>query len=138
MQRLAELPITVHLPDRPKDNLLWRAYGVAAYHRGYRPEPKERFERIVQVYNHSSTFIAPSMRSPRCADSRPVQVLITCLPMPSRYSPTHGQALQSGSGKTKWGHCWTKTSHLGYLTSARGSFAALRDLAGYGGYHALR
>src|SRR4029453_14926292 len=41
VQRLADLPITVHLPDRLKDNLLWRAYGVAAYHRSYRPEPKE-------------------------------------------------------------------------------------------------
>ena len=50
----------------------------------------------------------------------------TVLPYPWPNSPA------PGSGKTKWGHCWTKTSYLGYLTSASGSFAALRDLADMG------
>ena len=50
----------------------------------------------------------------------------TVLPYPWPNSPA------PGSGKTKWGHCWTGTSYLGYLTSASGSFAALRDLADLG------
>ncbi len=50
----------------------------------------------------------------------------TVLPYPWPNSPA------PGSGKTKWGHCWTGTSYLGYLTSASGSFAALRDLADMG------
>ena len=44
----------------------------------------------------------------------------TVLPYPWPNSPA------PGSGKTKWGHCWTGTSYLGYLTAASGSFAALR------------
>jgi hypothetical protein len=50
----------------------------------------------------------------------------TVLPYPWPDSPA------PGSGKTKWGHCWTKTSYLGYLISTNGSFAALRDLADMG------
>ena len=134
VQRLAELPsrsICLIVPEQLTLACLW----CGGLSRGYRPEPKEVLSGCPGLY-HSSTFIARQC-SPRCADSRPVLVLITWLPMPS-CTPTHGQAPPVRTAKTQSGHCWTKTSHLGYLTSARSSFAALRDLAGYGGYHALR
>ena len=38
-----------------------------------------------------------------------------------------------GSGKTKWGTLWARTSYLGEVVSAASSFAALRDHASFGG-----
>jgi hypothetical protein len=133
VQPLTELLITIHLPDHPRDDLLWRAYGVAAYRQGYRPEPKEVFGRVVQVYNHFLDFHRSVDAQPTMCRLSACQSLMTwfadaftVLPYPWPNSPA------PGSGKTKWGHCWTKTSYLGYLTSASGSFAALRDLADMG------
>jgi hypothetical protein len=104
VQRLAELPITVHLPDRPKDNLLWRAYGVAAYHRSYRPEPKEVFERIVQVYNHFIDFHRSVNAQPTMCRLSACTSLITwfadaftVLPYPRTNSPVQVPARRSGA-----------------------------------------
>jgi hypothetical protein len=47
----------------------------------------------------------------------------TVLPYPWTTSPG------AGSGKSKWGLCWVKTSYLGYPTTMGGTFSALRDLA---------
>jgi Domain of unknown function (DUF3854) len=130
---LSELGLTIALPDRPRDELLWRSKGVVAYTAGSRPDVKVIFERVVMVYDHFIDFSHSLDEQPRmCRVSACFSFMtwfvdaFTVLPYLWANSPA------PGSGKTKVGHCWVKTSYLGHLTSASGSFAALRDLADMG------
>ena len=130
---LAELGIDIAPMDKPPDRLLWSAAGVTAYLHKHRPDPAEVFGRVVSVYNHFLDFSRSlDEQTQMCRLSACLSFMtwfadaFTVLPYPWPNSPA------PGSGKTKWGHCWTCTSYLGYLTSANGSFAALRDLADMG------
>jgi hypothetical protein len=130
---LRDLGMMLNVPDSPRDELLWRKKSVNAYRRGMRPDVKDIFLRIVAVYDHFLDFSRSVDEQPRmCRLSACLSLMtwfadaFTVLPYPWPNSPT------PGAGKTKWGHCWTKTSYLGHLTSASGSFAALRDLADVG------
>jgi uncharacterized protein DUF3854 len=130
---LAELGIDITPMDKPPDRLLWNAAGVTAYLHGKRPDPAEVFGRVVSVYHHFLDFSRSlDEHSKMCRLSACLSFMtwfadaFTVLPYPWPNSPA------PGSGKTKWGHCWTCTSYLGYLTAASGSFAALRDLADMG------
>jgi hypothetical protein len=130
---LAELGIDLAAMDPPPDRLLWAAKGVTAYLHRKRPKPAEVFERVVKVYDHFLDFSRSlDEQIQMCRLSACMSLMtwfadaFTVLPYPWPNSPA------PGSGKTKWGHCWTSTSYLGYLTSASGSFAALRDLADMG------
>jgi hypothetical protein len=130
---LSELPMTTQLPESLPRHLLWRTKAVLAYCLGMRPDPKDVFQRIVKVYDHFLDFSRSLDEQPRmCRLSACLSLMtwfadaFTVLPYPWPNSPS------PGAGKTKWGHCWTKTSYLGCLTAASGSFAALRDLADIG------
>jgi Domain of unknown function (DUF3854) len=130
---LSELGIDITPMDRPPDHLLWNAKGVTAYLRGERPDPKDVFARVAKVYDHFQDFSRSLDEQPRMCRLSACKSLMTwfadaftVLPYPWPNSPA------PGSGKTKWGHCWTKTSYLGYLISASGTFAALRDLSDMG------
>jgi hypothetical protein len=129
----AELGIDIAPMDKPPHRLLWHAKGVKAYLHRKRPKPAEVFERVVTVYNHFLDFSRSlDEQIQMCRLSACVSLMtwyadaFTVLPYPWPNSPA------PGSGKTKWGHCWTSTSYLGFLTSASGSFSALRDLADLG------
>jgi Domain of unknown function (DUF3854) len=124
-----DLAMTLSAPDAPRDDLLWRKKSLDAYCRGARPEVNDIFLRIVAVYDHFLDFSRSVDEQPRMCRLPACLSLMTwfadaftVLPYPWPNSPT------PGAGKTKWGHCWTKTSYLSYLTSASESFAALRDL----------
>jgi hypothetical protein len=130
---LAEMGIDLAPMDKPPDRLLWNTKGVTAYLRGHRPDPVEVFGRVVNVYDHFLDFsrsLGEQLRMCRLSACMSLMTwfadAFTVLPYPWPNSPA------PGSGKTKWGHCWTGTSYVGYLTSASGSFAALRDLADMG------
>jgi Domain of unknown function (DUF3854) len=130
---LAELGIDIAPMDKPPDRLLWNAKGVTLYLHGKRPNPADVFGRVVKVYDHFLDFsrsLDEQIGMCRLSACKSLMTwfadAFTVLPYPWPNSPA------PGSGKTKWGHCWTGTSYLGYLTSASGSFAALRDLADMG------
>ena len=130
---LEELGIGIASMDEPPHRLFWNANGVKAYLHRKRPKPAAVFDRIVKVYDHFLDFSRSlDEQIQMCRLSACVSLMtwfadaFTVLPYPWPNSPA------PGSGKTKWGHCWTSTSYLGYLTSASGSFAALRDLADMG------
>lgn len=114
---LREIGLTVQMPDPPRDDLLWRTRSVKAYYHGVRPDVKDIFQRIVRVYDHCIDFSRSLDEQPlMCQVSACLSLMtwfadaFTVLPYPWPNSPA------PGSGKTKWGHCWTKTSYLGYLT----------------------
>ena len=119
--------------DKPPDHLLWNVVGVTAYLHHTRPDPVNVFMQLVTVYDHFLDFSRSlDAQTQMCRLSACISLMtwfadaFTVLPYPWPNSPA------PGSGKTKWGHCWTGTSYLGYLTAASGSFAALRDLADLG------
>jgi hypothetical protein len=133
VKALPELGIAIAPMDKPPDHLLWNVAGVTAYLHHTRPDPVEVFTRLVTVYGHFLDFSRSlDAQTQMCRLSACLSLMtwfadaFTVLPYPWPNSPA------PGSGKTKWGHCWTGTSYLGYLTSASGSFAALRDLADLG------
>ena len=130
---LSELGMAIHLTENVPRRLLWTTKGLVAYCLGYRPEPKDVFMRLSIMYDHFLDFSRSLDEHPRmcrfsacCSLMTWFSDVFTVLPYTWPNSPT------PGAGKTKWGHCWTKTSYLGHLTSASGSFAALRDLADLG------
>ena len=103
---LSELGFTVAMPDRPREDVLWRGKGVTAYRAGIRPDVKATFEGIVSVYNHSLDFSRSLDEQPRmCRFSACGSLMtwfvdaFTVLPYPWANSAA------PGSGKTKWGHC---------------------------------
>jgi hypothetical protein len=105
------LGITLHAPDAPRGDLVWRRRSLAGYCRGARPDVKDIFLRIVAVYNHFLDFSRSlDEQLPMCRVSACLSLMtwlaeaFTVLPYPWANSPA------PGSGKTKWGHCWTKTS----------------------------
>jgi Domain of unknown function (DUF3854) len=133
VQPLSALGLTIALPDRPREDLLWRSKGVVAYNVGIRPDVNATFGCVVMVYDHFIDFSRSLDEQPRmCRVAACFSFMtwfvdaFTVLPYLWANSPA------PGSGKTKVGHCWVKTSYLGHLTSASGSFAALRDLADMG------
>ena len=133
VKELPELGIDIAPMDKPPDPLLWNVAGVTAYLHHKRPDPIDVFTRLVTVYDHFLDFSRSlDEQTQMCRLSACLSLMtwfvdaFTVLPYPWPNSPA------PGSGKTKWGHCWTGTSYLGYLTSASGSFAALRDLADLG------
>ena len=133
VKELPELGIDIAPMDKPPDPLLWNVAGVTAYLHNKRPDPVDVFTRLVTVYDHFLDFSRSlDEQTQMCRLSACLSLMtwfvdaFTVLPYPWPNSPA------PGSGKTKWGHCWTGTSYLGYLTSASGSFAALRDLADLG------
>jgi hypothetical protein len=133
VKALPELGIAIAPMDKPPDHLLWTTAGVTAYLHKKRPDPVDVFTRVATVYDHFLDFSRSlDEQTQMCRLSACISLMtwfadaFTVLPYPWPNSPA------PGSGKTKWGHCWTGTSYLGYLTSASGSFAALRDLADLG------
>ena len=133
VKALPELGMDIAPMDKPPDHLLWNVAGVTAYLHHTRPDPVDVFTRLVTVYDHFLDFSRSlDEQTQMCRLSACLSLMTWCadaftvLPYPWPNSPA------PGSGKTKWGHCWTGTAYLGYLTSASGSFAALRDLADLG------
>lgn len=130
---MSELGMIIRLADKPPDDLLWTTKGVKAYRRGKRPNPSDVFTQVAKVYDHFLDFS-------RSLDEQPLMCqLSACFSLMTWFADAFTvlpypwpNSLMPGSGKTKWGNCWTKTAYLGYLTSASGSFAALRDLAELG------
>jgi Domain of unknown function (DUF3854) len=130
---LTELKMAIQLTNNVPRRLLWSTKGLVAYSRWGRPEPKDVFARLTAMYDHFLDFSRSLDERPRmCRFSACCSLMtwfievFTVLPYVWPNSPT------PGAGKTKCGHCWTKTAYLGHLTSASGSFAALRDLADLG------
>jgi Domain of unknown function (DUF3854) len=130
---LSELGLTIALLDRPREDLLWRSKGVVAYKAGIRPDVKATFECVVMVYDHFIDFSRSLDEQPRMCRVSACFSFMTWFVDAFTVPPyLWANSPAPGSGKTKVGHCWVKTSYLGHLTSASGSFAALRDLADMG------
>ena len=123
----------IGLGEPPREDRLWRAGGVKAYRAGARPDYADVFRRVAAVYDHFIDF------NLSVADQTTMCEFSTCASMITWFSaaftvlgyvwPTG----EKGSGKTQWGTVWAMTSYLGEVLLSSTSFAAIRDLANYGG-----
>jgi Domain of unknown function (DUF3854) len=130
-QPINELHLQVLLQDASHpDDLVWSAHGVSRYRKGRYQNPVATFHDVATVYDHFMDFRGSlAEQSVMCELSACLSLMTwladayTILPYPWTTSPG------AGSGKSKWGLCWVKTSYLGYATTMGGTFSALRDLA---------
>jgi len=130
VQPIQALGFALACGDAQSNDRLWSPPGVKAYRTGRNPQPATTFEQVVRVYDHFIDFRGSlAEQNTMCEVSACLTLMtwfadaFTVLPYPWATSPG------PGSGKTKWGICWTKTSYLGYQTTMGGTFSALRDLA---------
>jgi hypothetical protein len=112
------------------DEMIWSPRGVKAYRSGRRPDHAETFRWVREVFDHFMDFRGSLATQHVMCELSACLVLMTwladaftVLPYPWTTAP------EPGSGKSKWGLCWAKTSYLGYATTMGGTFATLRDLA---------
>jgi hypothetical protein len=131
-QPLDELGINVSLPEIIPPHQAWSIPGFKSYHQGYRAEPVDVFNRIVEVIDRFLDF----ERS--LADQRTMCEYIACYIMATwfldaftvvGYLWPNGD---KGSGKTKLLVIVSELAYLGQMIQAAGTFASLRDLADYG------
>jgi hypothetical protein len=130
---LEELGVEVHLPEIPRDEKLWRASGVKAYHRGERPNYADVFQRVATVYDHYLDFNLSVADQRTMCEFSACAVLITWLSAAFSVLGYFWPTGDKGSGKTKWATIWAMLSYLGEVILSSGTFAAVRDLADYGG-----
>jgi hypothetical protein len=129
--------IEVKLPEIPKADRLWSAAGVKAYLHGQRAHPEEVFVKIAAVIDYFIDF------QYSLSDHKTMVEMVACYTLSTwfldafniiGYLWANGER---GCGKTILISVISQLSYLGYLLSASGSSAALRDLAEYGATLAL-
>ena len=129
---LSELGCEVHLPETPPTDVLWSAHGVKAYRHGYRPDPVDLFERLVDIPDRFIDF------NRSLADQRTMAEMVGCYVLATWFLDAftvigflwpNGDR---GSGKTQLISVIARLAYLGQVITAGGSFPSLRDLADYG------
>lgn len=129
---IAELEIPVCLPSAVKPRISWSGAGVTRYLAGERPDPKEVFERLVEVVDTFLDF------SRSLDDQLTVCRMVACYALATYlldafsvvgYLWPNGEA---GCGKTTLLQVVAEIAYLGNLILAGSSYPCLRDLADYG------
>ena len=130
---LSTLGIDVLLPEPPtaKDSL-WSTPGIKTFVQGYRPDPKDVFDRVRDVIARFIDF------DRSLADQNTMAEMLACFAITTWFLDAFSVAPyiwangERGSGKTSLLFVLVRLSYLGASLSPSGSFAALRDLADYG------
>jgi hypothetical protein len=118
-------------PPSARDSM-WSTPGVKAYIKGYRPEPKDVFDRVKSVIARFIDF------DRSLADQETMAEMLACFSIATWFLDAFSVAPyiwangERGSGKTSLLLILVRLSYLGSSLSPSGSFAALRDLADYG------
>jgi len=116
---------------------MWSSRGVQAFVKGYRPNPVDIFNRIVDGIKHFIIF------DRSLADQRTMVEFIACWVLSTWFLDAFDVVGflwitgERGSGKTNLLTVIAAMSYLGYVILSTGSFASLRDLADYGATLAL-
>ena len=130
---LSSLGVDVALSEQPtaKDTL-WSTPGIKQFEQGYRPDPKDVFERVKSVIARFIDF------DRSIADQETMSEMLACFAISTWFLDAFSVAPyiwangERGSGKTSLLFILIRLSYLGVPLSPSGSFAALRDLADYG------
>ncbi|HEY3110475.1 MAG TPA: hypothetical protein VGL23_17070 [Chloroflexota bacterium] len=129
---LDALGLSLELADSPRDDQLWRRRAVDRYRRGERPDPADLLARLASIYDAFLDF------DRSLADQRTMCELCACCSLATWLAdafpvfPYLWISGERGSGKSQLGTIWARTSYLGQIVLAGGSYPALRDLAQHG------
>jgi len=130
---LSSLGVDVELPDIPTSrDALWSTPGIKKFEQGYRPDPKDVFNRVKSVITRFMDF------DRSIADQETMAEMLSCFAISTWFLDAFSVAPyiwangERGSGKTSLLFVLVRLSYLGASFSSAGSFAALRDLADYG------
>ena len=128
---LQALELTIQLHDTPPDACLWSLEGVQHYLQGVRPAATDVFESLVAHVDALFDF------DRSLADQRTMCEMIACYIMSTWFIDAFDVVGylwpngEWGSGKTKLLATIVEWAYLGCLITASGTFAAIRDMAGY-------
>ncbi len=130
---LSSLGVDIALEEQPttKDTL-WSTPGMKEFEKGYRPDPKDVFDRVKSVIARFIDF------DRSLADQETMSEMLSCFVISTWFLDAFSVAPyiwangERGSGKTSLLFVLVRLSYLGVPLSPSGSFAALRDLADYG------
>lgn len=129
---LAELGLTVHLPEIPEDSRIWSTTGVMRYRAGERPNPIEVYLKLVAMVDHFMDF-------KRSLASQELMCELTVCSIVATYFLGAFSVIgylwpngNKGSGKTQYLLMFCELAYLGQVILAGASYATLRNLADYG------
>jgi hypothetical protein len=130
---LSSLGIDVAVTEQPTaKESLWSTPGMKKFEQGYRPDPKDVFNRVKSVIARFIDF------DRSIADQETMSEMLSCFAISTWFLDAFSVAPyiwangERGSGKTSLLFILVRLSYLGVPLSPSGSFAALRDLADYG------
>jgi hypothetical protein len=130
---LSSLGVDVALEEQPTaKDALWSTPGIKSFEKGYRPDPKDVFNRVKSVIARFIDF------DRSLADQETMSEMLSCFAISTWFLDAFSVAPyiwangERGSGKTSLLFTLVRLSYLGVPLSPSGSFAALRDLADYG------
>lgn len=129
---LSELGLDVRLPEIPAADKLLSTPALKAYAAGYRPDPRDVFERVTAVVDRFIDF------DRSIADQTTMAHFVACYSIATWFLPAfHVTGYlwpngDRGSGKTHLLHVVTELAYGGRVILAGSSFATLRDEADYG------
>lgn len=129
---LDELGFEIKLPEKPLPDKTWSSKGIKNYLKGYRPDPKYIFDRIVRVINQFLDF------DNSLADQNTMAEFLACYILATWFLDAFNVIGflwangERGTGKTNLLIIVAELSYLGQVVLNGGSYASLRDLADYG------
>jgi hypothetical protein len=129
---LAELGMTVHLPEIPPPDKLWTAPNVKAYRQGTRSTPGATFTAMVNVIDTFIDFDRSLGTQQTMCEFLACYCLATWFLDAFTVIGYVWPNGEKGSGKTQVLTVVAELGYLGHVLLAGSSYASLRDLADYG------
>lgn len=129
---ITELKASIDLPEIPPPELIWSGEGVKRYRKGDRPDPATVFEQVKAVADHFMDFERSLGSQAEMAELGACYVMATYFLDAFSVIGYLWSNGEPGSGKTHLLHVISQMAYLGQMILAGGSYASLRDMAGYG------
>lgn len=129
---LSKLPVEFHGTEIPPEHMRWSGAGLKRYHDGERPSAVSVFSDVRAVVGHFMDLSGSFSEERNLQELAAVWALNTYLLDAYSVVGYLWPNGEPGCGKTHLLDTLTTVSYLGSLILASGSFAAIRDMAGYG------
>ena len=129
---LADLGVTVHLPETPPADQTWSGGGLRRFLAGERPDPAAVFRQVAEVVDRFMDFNRSLAPQATVCELAACYVLATYGLDAFNVFPYLWPNGDRGAGKTHFLNTAASMAYLGQVILAGGSYASLRDLADYG------
>ena len=129
---ISKTGMQVRLQEIPPVHMRWSGIGVNGFMGGRRPKPSEVYQQVWAIVDHYMDFEGSF------TDQEQLCNLVACWIMATYFLdviPVTGYLWpngEAGSGKSHLLYIISTMAYLGQVITAGGSFASIRDMAGYG------